>query len=188
MPPGVLFFAAAGGHQLVNNRRQHVFRMLPADQVQQLERLVGEVEQVPSPGVEAVGGGGEDQVGQFGRRCAVVDSGPQCALGAVAVPNERPIAEPALQGRKIEGGRFQRSTLRVAEPGRRNPRRRDGRPGKGPDKRSRGQAVAPRSPARQATSARRPSRHDWQHRRARLPSRPGSSPRRPRSSPMMHLA
>ena len=57
--------------------------MVPTNQVQQLEGLVAEVEQVAAVGVEAVGGGTEDQVGQLTGAGPLADGRQQGSLGAV---------------------------------------------------------------------------------------------------------
>ena len=71
--PGVGLFAAAGADELGDERGQDAQGVFVADQVEQLEGFVHKVEHVADVGVGAVGGGGEEQLGDFVQRSVVVD-------------------------------------------------------------------------------------------------------------------
>ena len=73
--------------------------MLPADQVEDLERLVDEVEQVAAIGEAALGRGDEHELGHLHGRSAAGDGGEQGALGAVAMTHHHPVAKPSLEHR-----------------------------------------------------------------------------------------
>ena len=81
----------------LDQRGQHPAGVLPTDPVQQLERLVHEVDDVPAVQVDVVGGRRAHQVGQLGVRHALVDGGQQAALGAFGAPHLHEIPEPALE-------------------------------------------------------------------------------------------
>ena len=61
LAPGGRFLGAARRHHLADHGRQHRRRVLPADQVEALERLVDEVERVPAIGEGAIGLGREQE-------------------------------------------------------------------------------------------------------------------------------
>ena len=71
--------------------------MRPADEVEALEGLVDEVERMSAVGEDAIGFGGEQQVGQSRRRRASGDRGQNGALGCVAVADGGPAPQPTLQ-------------------------------------------------------------------------------------------
>jgi hypothetical protein len=93
--------------------------VLPANQVQQLERLVAEVEHVAGVRVEALGGGVEDQLVQFGHAGPVLDRRQQGPLRRIALANGRPVAEPVVE--LLEGHLV--GLQRVAVAARGHPRR-----------------------------------------------------------------
>ena len=88
--------------------------MLPADQVEALERLVDEVERVSVVGEGPLGLGGEQGVGERSGRKTGGDACEQGTLGRLAVTNLCPAPQPALE----------RGRLRAAFEGRAFPPRR----------------------------------------------------------------
>ena len=62
------FLGAARRHHLADDCRQQRGSMLPADQVEALERLVDEIERVSVVGEGPLGLGGEQGVGERGGR------------------------------------------------------------------------------------------------------------------------
>ena len=88
--------------------------MLPADQVEALERLVDEVERVAAVGKGALGRGREQDIGERGRREHRRDRGQQGALGRIAMAHGGPAPQPAL-----ERGRIGPASKRRAFPSRR---------------------------------------------------------------------
>ena len=90
--------------------------MLPADQVQTLERLVDEVERVPKVREGPFGLGREQGVGERSGRKTGGDPREQGALGCLAVANFCPTPQPAL-----ERGRFRPAFERRAFAPRRLP-------------------------------------------------------------------
>ena len=97
--PGIAFLGTACLHQFPGDGRKHRCRMLPADQVERLERLVDEVEQVAAIGEAAFGRSDEHELGHLHGRSTGGDGGEQGALGAVAMAHENPVAKPSLQRR-----------------------------------------------------------------------------------------
>ena len=97
MSPLAGFFAAVRAYQRPDNSWQYFGRVFPADERQQLERLVHEVHDMPGVAHDAVGGGAYQQVGHFPRRRAIGNRGEQAALGAVAVAHEGPMPHPAFE-------------------------------------------------------------------------------------------
>ena len=77
--------------------------MLPADQVEAFQGLVDEVEHVAAIGVDPLGPGHEQQLGQHRRRGTTGDRGEQGALRGVAMAHARPAPQPALQDRRVGG-------------------------------------------------------------------------------------
>ena len=110
------FLGAARRHHLADDGRQQRGRMLPADQVEALERLVDEVERVSAVGEGPFGLGREQGVGERGGRKTGSDPREQGALGRLAMANLRPAPQPAL-----ERGRFRPASERRAFPPRRLP-------------------------------------------------------------------
>ena len=161
--------------------------MLPADQVEALQRLVDEVQRVAAVGEHAVGRRREQHVGQRRGRRAGRDRGQQGALGPVPVPDRDPAAEPALQRVRVRRPR-RAGRGPAAAAGRRSPPRPAGSRGTGrggPPPR----AAAPAGcRGRSGWSARRPSRRGCGRRTGR-PARTipaGGTP--PASRPAVALA
>ena len=72
--------------------------MLPADQVEALERLVDEVERVPGIGESPLGLGGEQGISEFSRGEAGRNRREQGTLGRLAMAHVCPTPEPAFEG------------------------------------------------------------------------------------------
>ena len=68
LAPSGRFLGATGCHHLADHGRQHCRRVLPADQVEALERLVDEVERVSGVGECPLGLGREQGIGERSRR------------------------------------------------------------------------------------------------------------------------
>ena len=68
LAPRGRFFGSTGRHHLSDDGRQHGRRVLPADQVKALERLVDEVERVSRVGEYPLGLSREQNIGEHGRR------------------------------------------------------------------------------------------------------------------------
>src|SRR5215213_3706961 len=102
MPPGVEFLRSPRhrqpGHEAGQDRRC----LLPADHVEQLARLVDEVERVPTVEEEVIGRRGCQNVGKDRWWHAGGGRGQERALGTVGVPDLDEATEPSLQaiGRK----------------------------------------------------------------------------------------
>ena len=95
------FLGTAGFRHLADYARQHVGRMLPADEVETLEGLVDEVERVSAIGIGAVGLGRKEQIGECRRRGAAGDGGQHGAFGRLPMPHGHPAPQPALEGREV---------------------------------------------------------------------------------------
>ena len=102
-PPGRALLGAARRHHRPDQRRQHRSGVLPPDQIEAFEGLVDEVQHVAAVGVDPLGAGHEQQLGQHRRRGTTGDRGEQRALGTVAMAHGRPAPQPALQGRRVGG-------------------------------------------------------------------------------------
>ena len=102
-PPGRALLGAARRHHRPDQRGQHRSGVLPADQVEAFQGLVDEVQHVAAVGVDPLGAGHEQQLGQHRRRGTTGDRGEQRALGTVAMAHGRPAPQPALQGRRVGG-------------------------------------------------------------------------------------
>ena len=76
---------------------EHLARVLPADVVEQLERLVAEVEDVAGVQIDPVRGRGEDHVGYLAGGYAEVDRCAETPLGALVVTDLDEAAEPSLE-------------------------------------------------------------------------------------------
>ena len=85
--------------------------MLPADQIEALERLVDEVERVSAVGEGAIRLGREQKVSERGWRGAGSDGGEHGALGRLPMAYRRPTPQPALEGREIRRARERRTLL-----------------------------------------------------------------------------
>ena len=102
-PPGRALLGAARRHHRPDQRGQHRSGVLPPDQIEAFEGLVDEVQHVAAVGVDPLGAGHEQQLGQHRRRGTTGDRGEQGALGTVAMAHGRPAPQPALQGRRVDG-------------------------------------------------------------------------------------
>ena len=134
-PAGALLHASRAG-QAGNDRGENLFGVLPADVVEQLEGLVGEVESMARIEEEVVRAGGEDHLGDGGRGKAEVDGGAERAFGRLRgarldeAPEPLQVAgggreAPSPAGRGRSSGAGSRSSGRR---GRRRGRRRGGGP------------------------------------------------------------
>ena len=85
---------------------QNLLGHFPAQMVQQLEGLAGEVDDVPRVDVDMVGGGGEDHLGDVVAGEAEPDGGHEAAFSALVVADVDEVAEPALEdlGAGLAGG------------------------------------------------------------------------------------
>ena len=92
--PARQLFHALGPDHAGYQRRQDGRRLLPADVVEQLEGLVGEVERVALVQIEVVGAGGEDHRRDVCLGEAEADGGAQGALGGVFGAAVDEAAEP----------------------------------------------------------------------------------------------
>jgi hypothetical protein len=81
------FLCPAGRHHLTDDSRQQRGSILPANQVEALERLVDEVEGVSAVGKGPLGLGGEQGVGECSGRKTGGDPRQQGALGRLAMAN-----------------------------------------------------------------------------------------------------
>ena len=103
MPPGVELLRPPRhrepGHEAGQDRRC----LLPADHVEQLARLVDEVERVPTVEEEVIGRRGRQNVGKGGRRHAGGGRGQERALGAIGVADVDEATEPPLQAIGCKG-------------------------------------------------------------------------------------
>ena len=78
--------------------------MLPADEIETLERLVDEVERMSGIGIGAVGLGGQEEIRERGRRGVAGDGGEHGALGRLAMAHGHPAPQPALERGKVRSG------------------------------------------------------------------------------------
>ena len=101
-PPGRALLGAARRHHRPDQRGQHRSGVLPPDQIEAFHGLVDEVQHVAAVGVDPLGAGHEQQLGQRRRRGTTGDRGEQGALGTVAMAHGRPAPQPALQGRRVD--------------------------------------------------------------------------------------
>ena len=101
LAPCCSFLCTAGCRHLANHARQHVGGMLPADQIETLERLVDEIKRMSAIGVDAIGLGRKKQIGECGRRGAAFNSSQYGTLGRIAMPHGDPAPQPALEGGEV---------------------------------------------------------------------------------------
>ena len=114
LAPGGRFLGATGRHHLADDSRQQSRRVLPADQVEALERLVDEVERVSGVGERPLGLGREQGIGEHSRRDTGRNRREQGALGRLAMAHVCPTPQPAL-----ERGRIRPASKRRTFPPRR---------------------------------------------------------------------
>ena len=67
LAPGCRFLGATGGHHLSDDGRQRSGRVLPADQIEALKRLVDEVERMAGVGESPLGSGRPQGIGEHRR-------------------------------------------------------------------------------------------------------------------------
>ena len=92
LAPGGRFLGATGRYHLADDSRQHGRRVLPADQVEALERLIDEVKRVPVVGEGPFRRGCQQSIGEHGRRQTGRNRREQCALGRLAAPSSNAAA------------------------------------------------------------------------------------------------
>ena len=109
-PRGRLLGAARGNH-LTNNGRQHGGSVLPADEVEALERLVDKVERMSAVGKGAVGLGRQQEAGEFARGTSARNGRQHGTLGSFTMAHSRPTPQPALKRGKIGPARKRRTLL-----------------------------------------------------------------------------
>ena len=76
---------------------EHLACVLPADVVEQLERLVAEVDDVAGVEIDPVGRRGEHHIGYLTGGYAEADRRAKASLGALVVTDLDEAAEPSLQ-------------------------------------------------------------------------------------------
>jgi len=101
------FLGAAGRHHLADDGRQHSGRVLPADQVEALERFIDEIERVSSVGERPLGFSREQGIGEHSRREPRHNFREQSALGRLAMTNHCPTPQPTIERCRI-GSAFKR--------------------------------------------------------------------------------
>src|SRR5689334_12717993 len=97
LPPRGRFFGATRCHHLTDYGRQHNCCMLPADQVETLERLVDEVERVSGVAEHPLGLSRKQDIGEHGWRKTRGNCREQGPLGGLAMTNVGPTLQPALE-------------------------------------------------------------------------------------------
>jgi hypothetical protein len=97
LAPGSRFLGAARRHHLAHDRRQHGRCVLPADQVEALERLVDEVERMSAIGERPLGFGREQGIRKHSRRETRRNRGEEGPLGRVAMAHFSPTPQPAFE-------------------------------------------------------------------------------------------
>src|SRR5262245_7425534 len=110
LAPRSRFFGAAGCHHLSDDGRQYSRRMFPANQVKALERLVDEVERVSGVGEYPFSLSREQDVSEHGRRETGCNRRKHGALGRIAMTNDGPTLQPALERSRIRPT-FERRTF-----------------------------------------------------------------------------
>ena len=114
LAPGGRFLGATSRYHLADDRRQHNRRMVPANQVETLERLVDEVERVSGFGKRPLGCSRKQCIGEPSRRDTPRNRREQRPLGRLAMAHVCPTPQPAL-----ERGRVQPAAKRRTVPPRR---------------------------------------------------------------------
>ena len=97
MAPGGRLLRASGAREMLDHRGQYSGCVRPADQIQELEGLVDEVQCVAAVGKHAVGGGGEQHLGEGGGSQPSRDARENGSLDRIAVTHCSPMAQPPRQ-------------------------------------------------------------------------------------------
>ncbi len=106
MPPGVRFFHAGGPGVIADQTGQHLFRLIPADVIQRLKSLVGEVRRMAGVDIAVIGDGGEEHVGHLLVVCAGAHRRDDAAFGPFGIAHLDELAEPALERGEIGAAVF----------------------------------------------------------------------------------
>ena len=110
LAPRCPFLSTPSCRHLADHARQHIGRMLPADDVETLESLVDEIERVPAIGVGAVRLGRKEEICECSRRGAAHNGRQHGSFGRIPVPHGHPAPQPALEGGEV-GPTCQRRAL-----------------------------------------------------------------------------
>src|SRR5262249_41548068 len=111
LTPGSRFFGAARGDHLTDHGRQHGGSVVPADQVEAVERLIDEVERVSGIGEGAIRLTRKQEIGELGWPSSARERRQHGALGRFPVAYGRPTPQPAADGGKIGPARERRTLL-----------------------------------------------------------------------------
>jgi len=79
--------------------------MLPADDIQALERLIDEIERVSATGIDAVRLGRKQEIREGSRRSASGNRGHNSPFRRIPMPHRHPAAKPPFESREIGPGR-----------------------------------------------------------------------------------
>ena len=85
--------------------------MLPADEVEALERLVEKVERMSAIGKGTVGLGRQHEAGEFARGTSARNRSQHGALGSLAMAHSRPTPQPPLERDNVRPARKRRPLL-----------------------------------------------------------------------------
>jgi hypothetical protein len=96
LAPRCPFLGTPSCCHLTNHARQHIGRILPADYVQTLERLIDEIERVPAIGLGAVRLGRQEEICECSRRGAAGNGRQHSSLGRIPMPHDHPAPQPAF--------------------------------------------------------------------------------------------
>ncbi|MDR6861290.1 hypothetical protein [Variovorax guangxiensis] len=94
MAPGSGLLGAAGAREMLDRGGEYSIGVRPANQIQQLECLVDEVQRVAAVGKHAVGGGSEQHLGERGGGQSSRDARENGSLDRIAVTHRSPMAQP----------------------------------------------------------------------------------------------
>ena len=107
MAPRIHLLAASRRRDSGDDARQDRSRVLPTDDVQALRRLVHKVQRVAAVGEGAIGRGVQQHPRHPRRRDLGLDRRRQRSLGPVAMADQNPVPEPALERAGVDGRAFQ---------------------------------------------------------------------------------